>query len=183
MFEFLGNATVLIALFINFSAVVLVKSIKGTLSEVLISNFNHKAKVNHLHLYSKRSVVMDQMISIGNLITQLFLWNFDKISVLQAVTVGYTKSYHSEKLACQNCQMICRPYYWDKQYGNISPLILMIDWLMVMHCSQETKFHFLSVVNGPTSTLSARSHFWGIFLNCHEYFQEIFLGHIRDVTE
>ena len=40
---------------------------------------------------------MDQMISIGNLITR-FLWNFDKISVFQAVTVRYTKSYHSEKL-------------------------------------------------------------------------------------
>ena len=98
MSELLGNATVLIALFINFSVVVLVKSINGTLSEILISNFNHKVKVNHLHFYSKRSVVMDQMISIGNLITQCFLWNFDKISVFQAVTVGYTKSYHSEKL-------------------------------------------------------------------------------------
>ena len=97
MSELLGNATVLIVLFINFSVVVLVKSINGTLSEILISNFNHKVKVNHLHLYSKRSVVMDQMISIGNLITR-FLWNFDKISVFQAVTVGYTKSYHSEKL-------------------------------------------------------------------------------------
>ena len=32
-----------------------------------------------------------------NLIAQLFIWNFDEISVYQAMTAGYTKSHHSEK--------------------------------------------------------------------------------------
>ena len=70
---------------------------------------------------------------------------------------GYTKSYNSEKLpkavnntpateiwrllTCQNCQMICKLYYWVKQHANISPLILMTDWLMAMHCSQKTTCH------------------------------------------
>ena len=103
----------------------------------------------------KKSIVtrnVDQ-ISVGNLITQLFIWNFNKISVFQTVTAGYTKSYHFEKLVkavnntaatetwrlstCQNCQMVCRPYYWDKQHANISLLILMTDWLMTMHCSRK----------------------------------------------
>ena len=85
---------------------------------------------------------MDQ-ISIGNLITQPFNWNFDNFSVFQAMTAGHTKAHHSEKslkvvintlaigiwrfLTCQNCQMICMPYYWDKQHANITPLIVLAD--------------------------------------------------------
>ena len=115
------------------------------------------------------------------------------------LTAGYTKSYHSEKslkavnytpateiwqlLTCRNCQMICKPYHWDKQHANISPLILMTDWWKVTHSSQKTTFHFLSVFNVHTSILSARYHFSGIFLNSHKYFQHIFLRSIRDVTE
>ena len=88
-------------------------------------------------------------ISIRNLITQLFIWNFDKISVFPVVTAGYTKSYYSKNslkavintpateiwrfLTCQNCQMICGLYYWDKKHAMISPLIVMTDWLMAMH--------------------------------------------------
>ena len=106
------------------------------------------------------------------------------------LTAGYTKSYHSEKslktvnntptaeisrlLILQNCQMICKPYYWDKQHANISPLVLMTDWLMAMHCSQKTTFHFLKVFNVHTSILPARNHFCGICFNSHKYFQDIF---------
>ena len=87
--------------------------------------------------------------------------------------------YHSEKLLkavnntsateiwwlliCQNCQMICWSYYWDKQYGNISPLILMADWLMARRCSQKTAFHFLSVFYGRISILSAGNYFCEIY--------------------
>ena len=42
------------------------------------------------------TINMDQ-ISIRSLIRHIFIWNFDNISVFQTVTVGYTKSYHSEK--------------------------------------------------------------------------------------
>ena len=93
----------------------------------------------------KRSIVIRNVdqISIGNLITQPFNWNFDNFSVFQAMTAGYTKAHHSEKslkvvintlaigiwrfLTCQNCQMICMPYYWDKQHANITPLIVLAD--------------------------------------------------------
>ena len=137
-------------------------------------------------------------VSVGNLITQLFIWNFE-ISLFQAVAVGYTKSYHSERSlkaanntpstgilrlsTWQNYQMICRPYYWDKQHVNISSLILMAAWLMAMYRFQKMTFHFLSVFNGPTSILSARNHFCGIFLSSHKYFQDIFLRRVRDITE
>ena len=79
--------------------------------------------------------------------------NFDKISVFQAVTSGYTKSYQSEKL------------------------------LKTVNNTTYTTFHFLSVFNGSTSILSARNHFCEIFLNSHKYFQEVFLRRISDVTE
>ena len=64
------------------------------------------------------------------------------------------------------------------------------EWLMTMHWSQKTTFHwvFLTVLlrkfkNSPTSILSARNHFCGIFLNSYKYYQEIFLRCIRQVTE
>ena len=69
-----------------------------------------------------------------NLITKLFIWNFDKISVFWQ---RITDTYHLEislkavnhtptpeirwLLTCQNCQMICKPYCWDKQHANMSP--------------------------------------------------------------
>ena len=59
----------------------------------------------------------------------------------------------------------------------------MTEWLMTMHCSQKTMFCFLSVFNSPTFILSAWNHFCGIFLNCHKYFQEIFLRRIWYVTD
>ena len=53
------------------------------------------------------------------------------------LTAGYTRSYYLKKslkavnntpapeiwrlLKCQNCQMICKPYCWDKQHANMSP--------------------------------------------------------------
>ena len=40
---------------------------------------------------------MDQK-SIANLITQLFILNFAKIFVFQAVTTGYIKTYQSKKI-------------------------------------------------------------------------------------
>ena len=115
------------------------------------------------------------------------------------LTAGYIKSYYSEKslktvnntptaeisrlLILQNCQMICKPYYWDKKHANISPLALMTDWLMAMHCSQKTTFHFLKVFNVHTSILPARNHFCGICFNSHKYFQDIFLRQIRDLKK
>ena len=148
----------------------------------------------------KKSIVtrnVDQ-ISIGNLITQLFIWNFDKTSVFQTVTASYTKSDNSKKslkainntpateiwqlLTFQNCQMMCRPYYRDKQHANISLLILMTDWLMVMHCSQKTTFYFLSVFYSPISNLSTQNHLCSIFLSSHIYFQEILLRRISEFT-
>ena len=86
-------------------------------------------------------------------------------------------------LTQQYCQMICKPYYLDKQHANISPLILMTNSLLAMHCSQKTTFHFLTVFNVHTCIISVRNHFCGIFLNSHKYFQDIFLRRIKDVTE
>ena len=69
----------------------------------------------------------------------------------------FTKFYHSEKslkavdntlfteisrlVTCQNWHIFCRPYFWDKQHADISQLILMIGWLMAVHCYQKTRFH------------------------------------------
>ena len=167
------------------------------LNKIFINNFFST------YFTLKQSIVTENMdlISVENLIAELFMWNFDKIFVFQAVTAGYTKFYHSEKLrnavnntpateicrllTCQNCncQMLCRPYHWCKQHANISPLILITDWLMAIHCSQKTTSHFLSVFNDPKFILSARSYVCGIFSNSHKYFQKIFLIRIRDVTE
>ena len=135
---------------------------------------------------------MDQ-ISIGNLFTQLFIWNFDmisRISVFQEVTKGCTKSYHSEKslktvyntaatenwrlLTCQNCHMICRLYYGDKQHENISPLTLITDWLVAMHCSQKTTFHFLSVFNGSHLFYQHKTVFAGYFWKFTNSFKRCF---------
>ena len=136
---------------------------------------------------------------LSEILLRNFLSETYKISVFQAVAAGYTKSYHSEKLlkavnnthvteiwrllTCQNFQMICRPCYLDKQHANISLLIFMVDWLMAMHCSKKATFHFLSVIYGPTSILSDRNRFCGMFLNSHKYFQDIFLRRFRDVRE
>ena len=106
------------------------------------------------------------------------------------LTVGYTKSYHSEKslkavnntpateiwrlLTCQKCLMICKPYYWDKQHANISPLVLMTDWLMAMHCSQKMTFHFLSVFSVHTSI-------WDMFKkNMKNIFFEMYLRRLKE---
>ena len=131
------------------------------------------------------------------------IWNFHKLSVFQSMTAGYTKSHHLEKslkainnilateiwrlLTCQNCQMICKPYYWDKQHASTSLLILMTDWLMAIHCSRfiwvflmephqfyqhETIFlgYFWIVTNNfkiyfwnVSETLLIRHHFWDTF--------------------
>ena len=49
---------------------------------------------------SKKSIAIRNMdqISLGNVITQLFIWIFGKISVFQAVSAGYAKLYHSDRL-------------------------------------------------------------------------------------
>ena len=115
------------------------------------------------------------------------------IYVFQVVTTGCTQTYHSQKplkvvnntpatevwqlLACQNCQTICRPYYWDKQHVNISPLILMTGWLMAMHCSQKTKFHFLNVFDSPTSFYQHKTiflvYFWIVANTFKRYFWDV----------
>ena len=134
-----------------------------------------------------------------NLITKLFIWNFDKISVFWQ---RITDTYHLEislkavnhtptpeirwLLTCQNCQMICKPYCWDKQHANMSPHDRLINSYALLpenNVSFFFVFFFLSVFNAHTSILSSRNLFCMIFLNSHKYFQDIFLRHIRDVTE
>ena len=48
----------------------------------------------------KKSIVIRNVdqISIANLITQLFILNFAKISVFQVVTASYIKAYQSKKI-------------------------------------------------------------------------------------
>ena len=133
-------------------------------------------------------------VSIGYLITPLYILNFDKIFAFQAVTAGYTKSYHSEKALkvvnntpaaeiSQNCQMICNPYYWDKQHANISPLIN--DYALLPENVSFFEFltapHFVRYFNNSTDI--TRKHFREIFLNSHKCFQDIFLRCIRDVAQ
>ena len=72
---------------------------------------------------------LDQIL-IGNLITQLFIGNFDNISVfwegfIQSLIIrkkslkatnDKTAPEICRSLICQNCQMICKPYCWDKHH-------------------------------------------------------------------
>ena len=118
------------------------------------------------------------------------------------LTAGFTKSCHSKRslkavnntpapqiwrfVTCQNCQMICKPYCWDKQHANMSPHDRLINSYALLpenNVSFFFFFFFLSVFNAHTSILSSRNHFCMIFLNSHKYFQDIFLRHVRDVTE
>ena len=140
----------------------------------------------------KRCYKNHGQILTRNLITQLFVWALTRILIL---TAGYTKSYYLKKslkavnntpapeiwrlLTCQNCQMICKPYCWDKQHTNMSPNERLINgYALLLENDVST-----SAFNAHTSILSARNHFCVIFLNSHKYFQDIFLGHIRDVRE
>ena len=124
-------------------------------------------KSNYATFYLKLPQVCCISVSYSRLYKVL---SFEKIS---KSSIQYTCYWDWRLLTCQNGQMICRPYYWDKQHANIRPLILMTDWLMAMRCSQKTTFYFSSVFNGPTSILSIQNHFYGIFLNSHKYLQEI----------
>ena len=118
-------------------------------------------------------------------ITKLFILNFAKISLFQAVTTGYIMPYQSKKntksiihlllgfddrcLAKSNTQISAHWCSWR-------------SWLTAMHCSQKT-FHFLSVSNDPISILSdisitlRKSHeinfvryFWKITNTCKRCF-------------
>ena len=144
------------------------------------------------HFYKKRGPDICQKSTYATFYMKL--WQYFCI-----LTAGYKKSYHSEKslkgvistpvtkiwrlLTRENWQMICKPYDWDKQHQNISPLTHIADWLMAMRCSHKTSFHFLSVSNVHISILWAQNHFCGIFLESHKYLQHIFSRRIRDVTE
>ena len=148
----------------------------------------------------KKSIVTRNVnqILIRNLITQLFTRNFDKIS-----TAGYTKSYHSQKslkavnntpspeiwrlLTCQNCQMICKPYCWDKQHANMSPHDRLINGYALLPENDVSFFFFFfffwGVLTPAYRFYQQETIFCAIFLNSHKYFQDICLRHIREVTE
>ena len=49
-------------------------------------------------------------IFITNIITQLFILNFAKISVLQAVTTGYIKPYQLKGLTIDDLPKLSRRY-------------------------------------------------------------------------
>ena len=101
-------------------------------------------------------------ISIWKLITKLFIWNIAKICVFQAVKAVYANSYQSKKslkllnntptigfrqsLTCKNCQMVCRPYLWDKYQANASPLTLMTDLSNSYAMLQEKVLFVLTVL-------------------------------------
>ena len=71
--------------------------------------------------------------------------------------------------------MICRPYYWYAHHTNINPLIIMKTWLIAMQCFQKM-FHFLSVFNGLSSTLS------DISITLRKPLKTIFVGYFWKVT-
>ena len=84
------------------------------------------------------------------------------------LTAGYTKSYYLKKLlkavnntpapemwrllTCQNCQMICKPYCWDKQHTNMSPhdrlingyALLLENDVSFFECFQRPHIDFIS---------------------------------------
>ena len=79
------------------------------------------------------------------------------------LTAGYTKSYHLKtslktvnntpapemwrSLTCQNCQMICKPYCWDKQHTNMSPNDRLINGYALL---LENDVSFFWVLLTPT---------------------------------
>ena len=116
-------------------------------------------------------------MSIGNLITQLFIWNFDKISVFKAVTVSCAKSYHSEKLltAVNNTTgteiwqlMTCQFAKWFVGHTTeINSMQTSAHWYSWQADNNgyalppENDVSKTSVFNGSTSVLLARM--WDIF--------------------
>ena len=123
-------------------------------------------------------------ISITNLITQHFILNFAKISVFQAETSVYVKSYQSEKLlkvvinntltirlqrslTCQNSYSDTSWYSWR-------------TWLIAKHCFQKnfpflsasTHTHFIKHFSYPTEI--TRNHFGGCFWKITKTFEWCF---------
>ena len=132
-------------------------------------------------------------ISITNLITQHFILNFAKISVFQAETSVYVKSYQSEKLlkvVISNTLTIGlqRSLTWQNSYSDIS-WYSWRTWLIAKHCFQKnfpflsasTHTHFIQYFSYPTEI--KRNHFCGVFLKNHKYMREMFLRRVTDVAE
>ena len=86
---------------------------------------------------------MDQIL-IRNLITQLFIWNLDKISIFWELIIDNTPAPEIwRSLTCQNCQMICKQCCWDKQHANMSPRDRPIKSYALL---QENDVSFFSVI-------------------------------------
>ena len=129
-----------------------------------------------IYQYKKR-----EQISIANLITQLFILNLAKITVFQAITIGYIKFYQSKKSLKVWTNALAIVLWWlltcQNSHADIVPLIL-ITWLLARQCSQKT-FHFLSISPGPTSISSGilvtlrKSHNCGVFISCERCFWDV----------
>ena len=127
------------------------------------------------------------------------------------LTAGYTKSYYLKKslkavnntpapeiwrlLTCQNCQMICKPYCWDKQHTNMSPHDRLINGYGLL---LENDVSFFWVFLTPTHwfyqhetifawyfwiVTNTKIYFWDISETSeNKHLFEICLRRLKDVT-
>ena len=129
-------------------------------------------------------------IPIKNLITQLFIWNFEQISVFQAATTSFKKFYQWKKLlkVVNNTLTIGLWHRWlakiVKWYvghaTETNTMQILADWyswqtwIIATHCSQKQfswKF-LLSLFNGPKSLLS------DISMTLQKLHETIFVGYL-----
>ena len=118
--------------------------------------------------------------------------DFSKELAQFIVTTCYIYSFISRKKSLKVVNHTLSIGFWQSltcqnSHVNFSSLG-RLDWLIFMHCSQKT-FHFLSVSDGPTSTLSdiaitlRKSHKikFVTYLKNQKYLREMFVRRLRDV--
>ena len=118
------------------------------------------------------------------------------------LTAGYTKSCHFKKSlkavknTCQNCQMICKPYCWDKQHTNMSSHDRLVNgyallpendvwffWVFLTLTHQFYQHETIFVWYFWIVTNTFKIYFWDISETSeNKHLFEISLRRLKDVT-
>ena len=125
-------------------------------------------KSNYATFYLKLCQEFFYFRTWQRVIKSLIIWKKSLKVVNNTPATGISRS-----LTWQNSQMICRLYYWDKQYASISPLILMaalincyallpenvifFSFLMAPHLSQARSWIFFLWIETDLSLVKRSS--------------------------
>ena len=145
------------------------------------------------HCYKKRGSDIYCKSNYANFfVTSPRFLDFSKELAQFIVTACYIYSFSSQKKSLKVVNNTLSIGFWQSMtcqnsHVNFSSLG-RLDWLISMHCSQKM-FHFLSVSDGPTSTLSdiaitlRKSHKINFvtYLKNQKYLREMFVRRLRNV--